>query len=566
MLKFRNLSFKHKLISLTMLTSTLVILMSSIGFITIEWVSIRQKMLEDAGIMAEIIGKSCAAALTFKDKEGAEQILAALQTTKSSVLLTCIYTTGESTFAEYRNPNYISKREGAPRGATESLCDVTQDHILPQTTKWILGIGQTLEVSRNITLDGYIIGSVYMMVSLEEIYPRMRQYTAIVLGIIVISSGIGYFLSTKLLAIISVPIMRLAEAMRLVSDEKAYSVRVERCGDDEVGLLINGFNQMLTHIEERDDQLESHRGKLKKEVEMRTLELSKTNSELRHTIQELQKAMKAAEAASLAKSQFVANMSHELRTPLNIIINFIEMILERHFGTLTEEQSKYLNLCHQSSHHLLLLINDVLDLSKVEAGKMLLQYDKVLIQPLFENIEGQFGDQSRQRGIQLDIELVDLPVSMVIDELKFKQILYNLISNAFKFTPDGGRITINARTVDFLYCQAVDDQEKNVYLQSFLNTKYRCSNSDYLWVTVKDTGIGMQPNDLQQIFNPFEQIENSFTRNYDGTGLGLTLSQSFIELHGGGIWAESDGENQGSRFDFVIPLQEPGVWRAMNCS
>lgn len=552
MLKFKNLSFAHKLTSLIMLTSTMVLILASIAFIAIELFSLRHKMKEDTETMAEIIGKNCRAALTFNDQAAAEQTLAALKT-KPSILLARIYTSKAIQFAEYRNPQFEEKRSDNPRGETGPHLDAHKEHAEKKSWQWLSVVALPMDISKNIVLDGDVIGTVYMVASMDEIYPRMRGYSGIVLGIIAIGSCVAYLLSTKLQAVISVPILKLAQTMRLVSSEKTYSVRVERHGDDEVGLLIDGFNQMLTQIQERDDALESHKGMLEKEVAERTLELSATNTELRRAVRELKAAKEAAEAANLAKSQFVANMSHELRTPLNHIIGFIEMIVERHFGTLTVEQDKFLTICLHSSRHLLLLINDVLDLSKVEAGKMELQHDTIFLRSFFNSVLEGFNDQVLQHGIQLKNELDEMPGSIIADERKLKQVLYNLLSNAFKFTPDGGRITLKARTLKFDtagIAQPVGPEPPAALDEDFRRTHPYC-----LWVTIADTGIGIRPEVLKQIFNPFEQVENSFTRRYDGTGLGLYLSQSFIKLHGGIIWAESDGENQGSRFDFVIPLE-----------
>jgi len=286
---------------------------------------------------------------------------------------------------------------------------------------------------------------------------------------------------------------------------------------------------------------------LERRVEERTVEISETNLELRQEIWErkqaqekMRKAKRVAETANRSKSEFLANMSHELRTPMNHIIGFTEMVLDEHFGKLNHTQEEYLTDVHSSSQHLLSLINDILDLSKVEAGKLEYRPIKVFLSNLLTNSLIMIKEKAVKNGIKISRELDGIPDHVTADERMLKQILYNLLSNAVKFTPDGGHINLAAKCV---LDGAMPSQNK------------RAPSEEYIQISIIDSGIGLKKEDLEMIFQPFEQVENSASRRFQGTGLGLSLSKRFVELHGGKIWAESEGEGLGATFSFSLPLE-----------
>src|ERR1035437_479472 len=259
--------------------------------------------------------------------------------------------------------------------------------------------------------------------------------------------------------------------------------------------------------------------------------------------EEFQRAKDAAEAANRAKSQFLASMSHELRTPLIAIIGFSEMLTDRTFGDLNERQRKYTSNILNSGNHLLQLINDILDLSKIEAGRLELSCTSFSLARVMQNVETIVKTLTYKKGIALNFDITAAPPELFADEGKFKQIMYNLLSNAIKFTPDKGQVTVTATR----------SHQPNGHGAPELKGP---RSGECLILTVADNGIGIHPRDHERIFAEFEQVDSSYGRLQQGTGLGLALTKRLIELHGGRIKVESEGiEGKGSQFTFLLPLK-----------
>lgn len=308
--------------------------------------------------------------------------------------------------------------------------------------------------------------------------------------------------------------------------------------DEEVSLLQAFAAQAAIAIEKAQlyEAIRQHAAELEARVQERTCELEATNEQLQE--------------ASRHKSEFLANMSHELRTPLNSIIGFAELLQGEGFGPLTERQTRYLGHIHDSGKHLLQLINDILDLSKVEAGKFVLQLQPLAVAQMLEDILVIAHGLANKKAQEIRADIAPRLPPLTADPVRFKQILFNLLSNAMKFTPEQGTITLVARSLG--------DQETLAPAVLSAPQLPSLPAGEWLELRVTDTGIGIKAEDLPRLFQEFVQLDASMSKPHEGSGLGLALTKKLVEVHGGHIWAASEGEGRGATFTVVLPFGGPG--------
>jgi signal transduction histidine kinase/DNA-binding response OmpR family regulator len=485
---------------MNMLVSGTALLLACLAFFTYDLYTFRAGMVRNLSIEAEITGSNAVSALLFDDQRSAEKTLSALANSPS-ILSAAIYTPDGHVFAGYaRKPAYQSlPLQPIPAGKS-------QVHSFEA--------GQLVLVN-SIVLDGKQVGLVYIRSDLRAINDRVKSYTLITITVLLISLVVALLISRIFQRVISYPVVQLAHTVRTVSREKNYSIRAAATANrDEVSTLIEAFNEMLAEIQQRDMALLGARDDLEKRVEERTVQLESANKELEIRNREV-------EHATQLKSKFLASMSHELRTPLNAIVGFSDLLGEQSAGQLNPKQARFVHHIKQGSTHLLQLINDILDLSKIEAGQLEFHFEDFEVKDALPEVLSTIRPLAMAKNITVHQSL-RTELRICADRVRFKQVLYNLLSNAVKFTPNDGKLNIDC-----------------------------CDREGMVYVSVTDTGIGISPEDHAMVFEEFRQVEGS-TSTHQGTGLGLAITKRLVEQQGGTISLESDF-GKGSTFTVSFP-------------
>lgn len=500
-------SISRKLTWMNMLVSSAALLLACTAFIAYDRVTFREAKVLNLSTQAQIIGSNSISALLFNDQQSAENTLSALKAAHN-ILSAGIYAPDGRLFASYsRDPSgSIPKLPSIPAGQSE--------------IHWLNN--EEIVLVRLIVFEGKPAGMVYIRSDVEELNGRLRRYAGIA-GIVLLACLMAALLVSSIFRkALADPIVSLAGIARVVSRDKNYSVRATPIrSPGELAILIDAFNEMLAQIQQNERALRKAHDGLEQRVLERTAELEAAKKEVEEFSHSILRAKEEVERGSKFKDQFLSTMSHELRTPLNAVLGFSDLLADERYGPLNERQQRYVSHIHTGGKHLLSLISDILDLSKIEAGRMELAIESLRVTTTLGEVVSVMQPLAEKKS-QVLTKVADPALSIRADSTRLRQVLLNLVGNAIKFTPNGGHIELSAVLVQ-----------------------------DKVRVEVRDNGPGIPAEEQQRIFEAFYRLRETGKKT-EGTGLGLAITHRLVELHGGDLSLESK-VGEGSCFYFSLP-------------
>jgi signal transduction histidine kinase/ActR/RegA family two-component response regulator len=503
-MKLRGLrTVQQKLLGIVLLTSLVALIVAIGAILGYNLREYHQTLVADMTTQADLLGHMTAPALSFDDKRLATENLSLLRT-RSKVRAAAIYNAKGTLFS-----SYVTKGEDAafPKFPESDMVRID---------------GQRIVLFKRIINDHEILGTVYLRAD-YEIVSRSLDYLVIGAVVTIVAMLIAFLLSMRLQKVVTGPILAVERITREVVAQQDYSRRAEKTSEDEVGALVESFNNMLAEIQRRTEELENSNREIIREATERDRaqrEIMRLNSELEQRVhertaqleaanQELAIAKAIAEKANQAKSAFLSSMSHELRTPLNAILGFAQLLDNELLPTTAAQRKEFAGYILDAGDHLLVLINEILDLAKVESGTLALSLEPVVLTNVMAECKTMMEPLAAKRNIKMVFPQND-SFCVLADHTRFKQVLLNLMSNAIKYNRDEGTVVIGCTSV----------------------------SPDRVRLTVQDTGVGLHPEQVAQLFQPFNRLGQEGGAE-EGTGIGLVVTKRLIELMGGEIGVSS---------------------------
>jgi signal transduction histidine kinase/AmiR/NasT family two-component response regulator len=496
-------SLQRKLLGVMLLTALVSVVVALAAMIGYDLRTYHAVWVDDISTQAELVGRTAAPALAFDDAQVAQEDLALLRL-QPKVLAAALYTARGELFASY-------SADGVPRGSPPA----------PEPDGARVE-GNELLVFKRIVENGRGAGTVFVRAR-YELLDRVRHYAGIALAVSTLAMLAALFVSAWLQRIVTRPILAVGKVAREVVTHADFSRRAQRISNDEVGALVEAFNNLLSEIEQRTSALEATNRDKQREVEERRRaqqEVMRLNEELERRVHErtaqleisnrdLTVASAQAEKANRAKSEFLSSMSHELRTPLNAIIGFGQLLANEARANTPEQRQMYVGHIVKAGDHLLALINEILDLARIESGRLSLSLETVALDDLLRECRTMSQPQAAERDVQLLFPQAG-DVHVAADRIRLKQVLLNLLSNAIKYNRKHGAVVV----------------------------EWTRPTPQRVRLSVRDTGAGLQPEQLAELFQPFNRLGQEATA-IEGTGIGLVVTKRLVEMMGGEIGVRS---------------------------
>jgi signal transduction histidine kinase len=523
MISLSNTPIARKLRIISLLSATAALGLAALLHIGIEVRSFRANRVEQLTALTAAVGMNATRAIRVADKVMAKELLAPIQS-DPDILFASIRGAGGAQLASFAREGFS---EFEARTTVTRLSQGTGD-MSELTRSRAIWTGTSLALRMPVMANDRVVGEIFVQANSDSLFHRLLNYVAMTILVMLLAVLVVNALAARLQLAITRPIERLVEAINRVTREKDYTVRCEPAGTDEIGALIDGFNSMLGQMQSRRQDASAYNVLLEAEVSQRTQNIAMANERLRDTIAEAMSAREAAERAGRSRSEFLARMSQEIRTPMDGVLDMTNQLMAT---PLDERQRELGENIRQSGSAILAIIHDILDLSRVEAGRLQLESVEFDVREVVEGTVELLAEQAQSKGLALRcVGPPGLLRPVRGDPARLRQVLSNLVGNAVKFT-DAGAVALN-----FSVAHAMDG-----------TAEFRFE--------VTDTGIGIRPENQTRVFESFAQEDGSTARHSGGIGLGLAISKQLVELMGGKIGLTSE-PGRGSTFWFTARLDE----------